>query len=377
MMTRRSPGSPASGVAAWLALAGLCLTVPADARHRIRYPDLPPDTALSWHPKVYPARPRIAYLKLPRDERIAPDDIALDDDSDSTPLSPAEAARLEAQFARTELGQTYTPSPAIWRIGDRDSTIYMFGTVHILPPGFQWRSAKLDWIVGHARALLVESVDDGAGVEDLMNGSRAGDPALPPLLSRVSPDHRAKLQRFMDGLPPDANKVLNGLPTWIAAVAISFVRDYRAGDTPGQGADDWLEARFRADGKPVVPIEDGGKVLAKVSAIPDAEQRRMLDLALDAPDRGIAELRAPLHAWARGQVGPGSAMTVDLPGTSGSSALTTPLLTDRNRAWADALAKRLRTPGITLFAAGAGHFIGPGSVLELLRARGIKVTRVE
>jgi len=30
-----------------------------------------------------------------------------------------------------------------------------------------------------------------------------------------------------------------------------------------------------------------------------------------------------------------------------------------------------------LFAAGAGHFIGPGSLLELLRQRGIKVNRVE
>jgi uncharacterized protein YbaP (TraB family) len=53
------------------------------------------------------------------------------------------------------------------------------------------------------------------------------------------------------------------------------------------------------------------------------------------------------------------------------------LLTDRNRAWADSLARRLETPGTALFAAGVGHFVGPASLLELLRQRGIKVKRVE
>jgi hypothetical protein len=378
MMTRRGPGSPVSGVAAWLALAALCLSAPADARHHIRYPALPADTAAVWHPKTYPPRPRIAYAGLPLDERIAPDDFAFDDDGDDdAPLSPAEAARLEAEYARRELGQTYTPDPAIWRIGDKDTTIYLFGTVHILPPGFRWRTDKIDWIVAHTQALLVESVEDEPGAAQLMNGAAPGAPKLLPLRERVSPDHRDTLQRFMDGLPPDADQVLNGLPTWIAAAAISYVRDYRAGDIPGQGADDWLEDAFRSAGKPVSAIEDSAKVIATVSAIPDAEQRRMLDAALDAPEVKVEELRAPLHAWAKGEIGPGSALTVDLPGASGTSALTAPLLTQRNRAWAAALAARLKRPGTILFAAGAGHFIGPDSLLDLLRAKGIKVKRVE
>jgi len=167
------------------------------------------------------------------------------------------------------------------------------------------------------------------------------------------------------------------MQTWIAAIAIGYVRDFRAGEIPGPGADDWLEQHFRAAGKPVLPIESGNQVMATVSAIPEAEQRHMLDLALDAPQRSRAELRAPMHAWAKGEVGSDSALTVDLVGSSGSEALSAPLLTNRNRAWADSLARRLQTPGTALFAAGAGHFIGPGSLLELLRQRGIKVNRVE
>jgi uncharacterized protein YbaP (TraB family) len=57
--------------------------------------------------------------------------------------------------------------------------------------------------------------------------------------------------------------------------------------------------------------------------------------------------------------------------------MATPLLTDRNRAWAAALAARLKMRGTILFAAGAGHFIGAGSVIEQLEARGVRVSRVQ
>jgi uncharacterized protein YbaP (TraB family) len=318
--------------------------------------------------------PRIAYPLLPIDETIAPVDFALDSMDETDIPTPEEIRTAEARIALAQLSQNYRPHPAIWKIGDRDTTIYLFGTIHILPPGFQWRSAALDRVVAGAGTLIVESVDDRNRVESLMG---APSPALPPLATRVSPDHRLALKRFTDTLAPQATAALDGMPTWIAAIAVGYVRDFRAGEIPGPGADDWLEARFRDARKPVVPIEDGNHVYATVNAIPETEQRRMLDLALDAPDRSRAELRAPMHAWAKGEVGPDSALTVDMVGSSGTEALAGPLLTSRNRAWADSLVQRLRLPGTALFAAGAGHFVGPGSVLDLLRDRGIKVKRVE
>jgi uncharacterized protein YbaP (TraB family) len=286
-------------------------------------------------------------------------------------------AAAESRIAVAQFSQNYRPHPAIWQItnGSGRGSIYLFGTIHILPPGFQWRSETLDHIMTRTDTLIVESVDDRSKVDSPMAGSQS--PALPPLAQRVSPDHRAALKHFTDSLPPEAVAALDGMQTWIAAIAVGYVRDFRAGEIPGPGADDWLEAHFREAGKPVVPIENGNAVMATVSAIPEAEQRRMLDLALDSPQRSRAELRAPIHAWAKGEVGSDSALTVDMVGSSGTEALSAPLLTNRNRAWAESLAHRLNAPGTALFAAGIGHFVGPGSLLDLLRQRGIKVKRVE
>jgi hypothetical protein len=266
------------------------------------------------------------------------------------------------------------PDPAIWLISDRDTKVYLFGTLHVLPPGFRWRSATLGRIVAAADTLMVESVDARTAI-DALDGNVSARP-LPPIVARVSPDHRDALAHFTRDLPTPAIKLLDGLPTWIVAMSVSFVREYRVGAIPGPGADDWLEQRFHAARKPVVPIEDGGQVMATLDALPEAEQRRMLDAALDAPAPTLAGLRAPTQGWARGEIGPGSALARDLAATTGTSALDGPLMADRNRAWAAALAARLDRPGTVLFAAGAGHFIGEGSVIALLEQRGIRVTRI-
>ena len=50
--------------------------------------------------------------------------------------------------------------PALWQVQDRDTNIYLFGTVHLLPPGTVWRSAKLDKAAKESGTLVVETIID-------------------------------------------------------------------------------------------------------------------------------------------------------------------------------------------------------------------------
>lgn len=342
------PRRIAVGLAILLSIAA----IPTIAE-RLRYPLIAyvpidePDFATWRGQHVGP--PRIAYPPLPVDTRLAP------------LRSPAPSRSVGSTPPPPPVPQNYRPRPAIWQIGDRDTTIYLFGTMHVLPPGFQWRSPTLERVVSQAATLIVESVEErnaGAIAEP------PPGPALPSLKLRVSPDHRAALKRFTDSLAPQAAASLDRMPTWIAAVTIGYIRAVRAGEIPGPGADDWLAGQFRSARKPVVPIDDSTRPPAAAAAIPEGDQRLMLDQALDAPDRNPEELRAPVHAWARGE-------------TSAQSVSPDTLTAATNRIWADNLVLRLRQPGTALFAAGAGHFSGPGSVIDLLRRRGITVKRVE
>lgn len=380
-----TPARPASsphrgrpGVGAFLLLCTLFSGMPMAMaaapgpvpQPRLAYPTLPSGeiVLLNGEPHLRPL--------IPRDSRIAPRDFLLDDDG-LPPLSPEQREAAADAQRLTQLSQNYRPAPAIWKIADRDTTIYLFGTIHILPPGFDWSSPALDRIVGESSALLLESVDEVRGPKAALPApAPVGTSSVRPLIDRVSPDHRAKLIEFTRTLPPGSAAMFDGMQTWIASIAIGVVREIRAGEYPGPGADDALEARFRAGGKPVEAIENATQVMTSIAALPEPVQRAMLDQALDAPERSRADMRRTLHAWAKGEMGRTSPLTVDID-ASRSSALAAPLLLDRNLAWTASLMRRLRVPGTILFAAGAGHFVGRGSVIDLLRQNGVKVTRVQ
>jgi len=287
---------------------------------------------------------------------------------------------LAAERARVAKSQNYQPRPAIWRISDGDTTIYLFGTVHSLPPGFRWRNPGLEGVIVRADTLLLESTEEDGDTVTFLEGmpQLAAGESLPPLTDRASPQFRPRLREILAVLPPDARHGLDRMPTWIAAMGIGYLRDLMIGDLPSQGADDWLEQHFRATGRTVEAIEDSKAVVSNINAIPEDAQRMMLDAAIASPDRSHAELDAPAHAWAQGNVGYDSPLRIFGDSSDPSSALADPMLAQRNSAWADSLIARLAArPGVILFAAGAGHFVGPDSVIDLLQKRGVHVERVQ
>ena len=51
------------------------------------------------------------------------------------------------------------PHPALWKIADADTTIYLFGTTHALPKGFRWQSAPVRAAMMASDELVLETVD--------------------------------------------------------------------------------------------------------------------------------------------------------------------------------------------------------------------------
>ena len=51
-----------------------------------------------------------------------------------------------------------TARPALWEVSDPDTTIFLFGTIHLLPQNYQWRTAKFDQALAGSQELVVETV---------------------------------------------------------------------------------------------------------------------------------------------------------------------------------------------------------------------------
>lgn len=265
--------------------------------------------------------------------------------------------------------------PALWKLADADTTIYLFGTIHALPPGYKWRDATLNGAFARADTLVLEAIldPDPAKNAALLLGMGRTD-GLPPLIDRVPEAKRAVLANIIarSKLPI---AFLNGMETWAASLMLLGVTLGDLGIGKDEGVEHKLEAEFRAGGKPVEGLETAAQQLGYFDALSEEGQREFLLTLLDDPKKAKEEFGKMLAAWSRGDEA-GIAASFD-DEIELSPRLREILLVRRNATWADWLAKRLDKPGTVLVAVGAGHLAGPSSVRTMLAERGYKVERVQ
>jgi uncharacterized protein len=94
--------------------------------------------------------------------------------------------------------------PALWKLADGDTTIYLFGTIHVLPKELAWRTPKFNAAITRAQELVLEVSDLGDPNQTAKTFmGLALTPGLPPVLDRVPPSKRAALQKLIDkaGVP--------------------------------------------------------------------------------------------------------------------------------------------------------------------------------
>ena len=267
------------------------------------------------------------------------------------------------------------PRPALWKLSDADTTIYLFGTIHLLPAGLQWRTPAIERAIAETDTLVLETEigsDVMAAAQTLM---RLGvSPGLPPIADRVPTERRDELRTIVAaaGVP---ERALDRMETWAAALTLLTANFKQAGLSAEAGVERGLDAAYRSAGKRIEGLETPEQQFGYFDALSEEAQRRFLLGMLDDPARAQAEFKAMLEAWRRGDTD-AIARTFDSE-TALSPELREVLMTRRNAAWAEWLAKRLDKPGTVMVAVGAGHLAGNDSVQRMLRARGLRARRVQ
>ena len=266
-----------------------------------------------------------------------------------------------------------TARPALWQVSDADTTIYLFGTIHLLPSDLKWRTAKLDQALTSSQELVVETIIDDKNPTKLMSAMASIGLAkgLPPIVERVPPAKRAALQAAIkkSGVPETA---YNAMKTWMAAFLL-LSNQFRDMGLSG-GVEGVLRNDFIASNKPIGELESNVEQLGFFDRLPEAAQRNLLEGALEENATVKRDFGGMLDAWSRGDV-KGIARTFDHD-LSASPELRDSLIRQRNANWSKWIERRMTQPGAVLIAVGAGHLAGPHSVLEMLKRDGYKIQRV-
>ena len=283
---------------------------------------------------------------------------------------PAAAAETPAAPAAA----TTDADPALWVVKDADTTIYLFGTVHVLKPGLSWFDEAVKTAFDKSDELMLEIVlpDDQAEMAKVMM-PLAIDQTGKTLSSRLDADQLKAYQAAMAnvGLPVGQFDIFE---PWFPAITLSVLPLTKLGYDPEQGAEKLLTGHAKKAGKPVAGLETLGEQLGFFDALPETQQVAFLNSVVKDLDKLGPQLDKMVLLWAKGDPD-GLAVTMN-ESMAATPELAKTLLWDRNARWADQLKARMDKPGTVFVAVGAGHLAGEKSVQDYLKARGLTAKRV-
>lgn len=254
--------------------------------------------------------------------------------------------------------------PALWVAKDADTTIYLFGTVHLLPGDIDWHFPALDKALDDSQSLHVEVANTQTGrkiMQPLL--LRYGLDTSHPLSGKLSDSENTLLAKAANqaGLP-GGTTTLQPMKPWLAALTLSVAPLLKAGMDPERGVDKLLQARMSKAGKPVHSLETAETQIRALAELPESVQLALLRSTLHDFAQAETRLKAIVDAWQKGDTASIATLLAEQMKKQ-SGQLYQKLLVERNKQWAHEIADLMKDkPGTFFIAVGAAHLTGPDSV---------------
>ena len=269
---------------------------------------------------------------------------------------------------------TQDADPALWVVRDRDTTIYLFGTIHVLKPGLSWFDEAVKTAFDRSGTLVLEMVEPDQETQQKVVMSKAFDTKGPPLSEKIPADKRAAFTRALEeNQLPIAS--FDRMQPWFAAISLSVLPVQKLGYDAKNGPEGILTRAAKAQKKQVMGLETFEGQMSIFDSLSQKAQVDLLTSTVEELPTAGETMNRMVENWSKGD-------PVALAATMNENMKDSPevkkaLLTDRNAKWAAWIAERMRTPGRVFIAVGAGHLAGPDSVQAQLGKYRLKAVRVK
>lgn len=266
------------------------------------------------------------------------------------------------------------PRPALWRVRDGDTTIFLFGTIHALPEGTDWLRGTVAGALQTSDTLATEVLSANLATPEFraLAGKLARNPEGVTLRGLMTAEQRERFEAGLrkSGLEPAA---FDPLKPWFATNALVLApllkKGYAASTGTEQTIDRQAPARITRIG-----LETAEMQIAMFDSLPGDVQIANLLRVVDELHTVNDRADRTVEAWLAGDM---ATVSLESEGIDEDPRMAEALLYPRNAAWADWIARRLATPGRVFIAVGAGHLAGARSVQAALAEKGIEVTRLQ
>ncbi|HEX8194320.1 MAG TPA: TraB/GumN family protein [Allosphingosinicella sp.] len=287
----------------------------------------------------------------------------------AAPEAPAPAAAPAAPAAPRP-----DADPALWVLRDADTTIYLFGTFHLLDGRRDWFNDEVRTAFDRSDELVLEILlpENQADMEPIM--TRYAAPADGRTLSQRLPAAlHARLAAALDGVGLPAAAFERTDP-WFPSMMLAVLGARRIGITGEHGAEGTLSAAARARGMRIGTVERIEDQLGAFDGMSEAGQIAQLEQTIAAMDR-LGETFGPMtDAWSAGDAE--RLYTLMNSQAAQSPELHRAIFVERNARWTNWIRERMSRPGTVFMAVGVGHLAGRDSVQAMLARHGLRAARV-
>lgn len=267
-------------------------------------------------------------------------------------------------------------SPAMWHMSDKDSEVWLFGTIHLLPPGMNWRTKKFNTALAAADTVYLEADVTTRDITQFplllrQIGLNSNFVTLPSILGPADSQRLMNVAETLGYRP----RILNKVRPWVAWLTISRLHIMAHGYDYNSGADIVISNSARAAGKRLAyfeTIEQQFKIFASFHA---SMEKEMLISAIDLVEKNGDPVRDLVKKWTRGE-------SIPLDNTEGQvsdedfKVYNELLLVRRNVNWVEQISGVMAGSGKTFIAVGAAHMPGKHGLITLLRKKGFKIKRL-
>jgi len=263
--------------------------------------------------------------------------------------------------------------PAVWAVTGRNNTVYLFGSVHLLPAGGFGIEGELAEAYRDAEVLCLE-VDIGAltpAKTVSVTLARAIDPAGRGLFDLAGPSadrvREAAAAAKFDLTPFEI------FEPWFVGISVSVMALQQHGYVADHGVEQIMQRAAKQDGKTGCGLETLDEQLEVLDSLPAAEQLELLLQSLEEAAQIEEEMKSLFEAWQRGDDEPLVRQLeeefADYP------ALAERLIYARNERWAAQIGEFLEKPDDVLVVVGALHLVGEQGLPARLERRGFRIER--
>jgi len=289
----------------------------------------------------------------------------------SAPEAESSSASIAADTATSS---SVTADPAFYKISDEDTTIYVLGTIHVLPEDYEWFDGELRGAFERSDELVIEMVAPDPAVMGGIVQKLAIDPNGKKLSSYFDAEMKSKYEAYLAALNIPAN-AFEVFEPWMASVTLTAMQMQTMGLSSEAGVETILTAAAQTSGKKISGLETAIEQLGFFDNLSKEAQLAMLESGLESLEENEKTINEMIADWAAGDINGLAALMNEA--MEDQPELVTVLLTDRNERWAEWVKTRLDAPGTIFMAVGAGHIAGEGSLFDVLDDDGIDAVRLE